>query len=214
MRSFIFLTVYFRLSKICCKGKYHKVFTDRSSIAVIIISWLVVLGAFLLAPLLGWTCIDFCSCPPNDFCECDLETCSQSLIPFSKSYVIVTLIYFNFSFLVIFVMFFRIYLDVRKVFGTNSKLCGKTLGQVPIYGPFIMVHLKRDVHLAKTLFLVVITFMICAIPIMVLFAADAIGKESELDYWFTYSLIPVIAHSLVSSLIYSLRLPRMWSTFK
>ena len=202
--------------KIYHRGKYQKISTNSRAMVIIFGSWLISIGIFLIAPLIGWSCVSLCQCSMNNHCTCDFDPfCSKSFTPFTKAYIASAVIYFYLTFSVI----FGIYLTLRKhlwnrLFSPRTRNGKVIIGQVPNYGPFVMVHRRRDIKLAKTLLMVTVTFFVCYAPMTILFLLEIVGTQKNVDVWFHYVLIPVLIHPLICFVIYACRLPRMWSTFK
>ena len=180
---------------------------------MIFASWFFSIGVFLFAPLFGWSCIKLCECSTNNPCNCILPYCASSFIPFTKAYLGLAVINFYLAISVILGLYLFLSSHICKCLGSRTKNGKVVVRQVPNYGPFVMVHRKRDIKLAKTLLLVTITFFICYVPVTMLFFFDIcfVGKMGK---WFKYFIIPVLAHTLICFIIYAYRLPRMWSTFK
>ncbi|XP_002132061.3 cannabinoid receptor 2-like [Ciona intestinalis] len=204
-----------RYLKINDDRRYGTVFTNRSAAILIVLTWICAISLFLVAPLVGWSCgDDFCTCPRDAMCVCDNNYCSQSFTPFSKSYLIVGVSYFVVSLIAMVGLYWAIFASVRRRAGSKRHRNGSVVGPVASRGPFVMIHRRREIRLAKTLVIVMGVFFICWLPVVTLFVYDVIVDDKRLIVWFDYCLASAVIHPLANPIIYSLRLPRMWCTFK
>jgi len=205
----------YRYVKIRNENKYSKVFTNCSSVVLIAFTWTCAIGVFLVTPLLGWSCADGkCACAPDGMCQCESPTCAQSLPPFTKSYVLFGVGYFYVSLLIMLCLYSSIFLMVRRRAGTKRMHNGSVVGRVSRRGPFVMIHRRREIRLAKTLMIVMGVFFVCWLPVTSLFLYDVATDDQRVIEWFDYCLASAVVHPLVNPVIYSMRLPRMWITFK
>lgn len=204
-----------RYVKIYDERRYTRIFTNTSSLILISLTWMLAVGIFLVAPLAGWSCADGrCACALGGMCKCDPSSCSQSFPPFTISYIAVGVGYFYSSLFVMLSLYSALFLTVRWRSGSQMKRHGSVLGAVPNRGPFVMIHRRREVRLAKTLVIVMGVFFVCWLPVTSLFLYDMTSTRSDIIKWFDYCLASAVIHPLVNPLIYSMRLPRMWITFK
>ncbi len=86
-------------------------------------------------------------------------------------------------------------------------------------GPFLLIHKKREIKLTKILCVVMGAFFACWLPLTTLFVYDVAAVtswqgSSVMERSFSLCMMPAMVHPLVNPLIYSLKMPRMWSTFR
>ena len=103
----------------------------------------------------------------------------------------------------------------------NLLFQGNIVGTLPdSMGPFVLIHQRREIKLAKILCGVMGVFFACWLPMTSLFVYDLLNRseivsmENGLRISFDLCLIPAMIHPLVNPIIYSLKMPRMWSTLR
>ncbi|CAK8683415.1 unnamed protein product [Clavelina lepadiformis] len=206
-----------RYLKIQDESTYNAVFTRRNSVIFIALSWLFGFFLFLFAPLLGWSCQeDLCRCQLNGVCQCDMQICSRSFTPFTMTYLMFGVGYFYLSLFIMVALYAAIFISVRRRSGSTRKRQGSVVGKISRKGPFALIHRRREIKLAKTLSIVMGVFFICWLPVTTLFIIDfsTIKYAGHLETIFDYCLTSAVVHPLINPIIYSMRLPRMWQTFK
>jgi len=210
-----------RYVKIQNDPSYQRIFSSQNTIIFISSAWIFGWGIFALVPLVGWHCpSEFCKCPENTACFCFHSDCSMSFAPFTKSYLITGIIYYYVCLIVMLVIYLALFLHVRKAAGFKRQ--GSVVGPLPNHGPFLLIHKKREIKLTKILCVVMGAFFICWLPLTTLFIVDTSytvdNKDNEaaglITKSFNYCLLPAMIHPLLNPLIYSLKMPRMWSTFR
>lgn len=188
---------------------YSRLLNRHTIVALIVLCWIFAFGVFLAAPLLGWSCAEQHCCAYDGLCACRRSKfgadvcsneCSQSFVPFTKSYILVGLIYFVISVAVMTTSYAIIFKVVRqKTFGGGDSKSK-----------------KRDVQLAKTLVITLGIFVLCWLPVQGLFIADIVVTEykQSLLKVFDYALVPSVINSFMNPIIYSIRLPQMRTTIQ
>lgn len=201
----------FRFVRIQNEEKYQKIFTKQSAAIFIFLTWTLALILFLLCPLLGWSCYEpLCWCPKNKICVCDPQFCSQSFAPFSKSFLIVGVAYFYVSFFGMFLLTALIFSYARN--GARKQrisCCCSSADQLQTYGPFIMVHRRREFRLAKSLTILMVLFFICWLPLTTLFIMDIVKKNQSFSTQFDYCLFSSVLYSLINPIVITSRFPRI-----
>ncbi|XP_076814337.1 adenosine receptor A3-like [Clavelina lepadiformis] len=197
---------------------YDRLLKRRTVIMLILASWLISFGLFLITPLLGWSCAEQYCCAMDGLCVCRRSVygssicdtqCSKSFVPFSKLYILTGVVYFVISILVMTGLYAALFKVVKKKsFGHPRTANGSSSGTSKAK--------KREVQLAKTLIITLGIFVICWLPVMALFVADLIIKSptTQLAKVFDYALVPSVVNSFLNPIIYSIRLPRMRQTVK
>lgn len=74
-------------------NNYRKIMTRSVVISLIAIAWLLPIGVFIVAPALGWSCIEECDCSLYNSDQnaeyCHGDTCSQMMTPFKSETVFI-----------------------------------------------------------------------------------------------------------------------------
>ncbi|XP_074491314.1 lysophosphatidic acid receptor 3 [Sebastes fasciatus] len=171
--------------------KVHSNLTRRRVTLLIVLVWAI--SIFMGAvPSLGWNCI------------CNLDKCSRLAPIFSQSYLIFWSVSNLVVFLVMVVIYLRIYTYVKR----------KTAMLTPHTGASIS-RKRTPIKLIKTVMVVLGAFVICWTPGLVVLFLDGINcdrcKVMKLKRWL---LLLAVANSVMNPCIYSYKDEEMWTTFK
>ncbi|KAM3852942.1 sphingosine 1-phosphate receptor 4 [Vipera latastei] len=144
----------------------------------IFFSWLLALVIGLL-PLLGWNCI------------CDVPRCSTLLPLYAKNYILFTVIMFSIILVGVVSLYCSIYCWVRR----RAKLGFSNGGR------------KRSLRLLKTVLLILLTFLVCWIPLFLLLLVDIFDKSKALRLHkvFGWFVTLAVVNSFINPIIYSLK---------
>ncbi|XP_028667368.1 lysophosphatidic acid receptor 3 [Erpetoichthys calabaricus] len=171
--------------------KVHSNLTKRRVIFLIVLVWAVsiLMGA---VPSLGWNCI------------CSLDVCSVLAPVYSRSYLIFWSVSNLVVFLIMLVIYLRIYLYVKK---KTIVLSSHTNGSIS--------RRRTPIKLMKTVMTVLGAFVICWTPGLVLLLLDGLHcthcKLCSVKRWF---LLLALLNSAMNPIIYSYKDEEMWNTFK
>ncbi|XP_028300010.1 lysophosphatidic acid receptor 3 [Gouania willdenowi] len=171
--------------------KVHSNLTKRRVTLLIVLVWAI--SIFMGAvPSLGWNCI------------CNLSICSQLAPIFSRSYLIFWSVSNLVVFLVMVVIYLRIYTYVKR---KTSVLMPHTSGSIN--------RKRTPIKLIKTVMVVLGAFVICWTPGLVVLLLDGLNCKScnvmKLKRWL---LLLAVANSVMNPCIYSYKDEEMWTTFK
>nr|XP_039263046.1 cannabinoid receptor 2-like [Styela clava] len=198
-----------RYIRIVRHAEYTRRMNRKTIVALILGSWILSIGVFLVAPLVGWSCSEVHCCAHDGLCAClrsqfgdDVcgRDCSQSFIPFKKSYILLGVVYFAISVIIMTTAYGVIFKVVKeKTFGGGD---GKSK--------------TREVRLAKTLVITLGIFVLCWLPVQGLFIVDLVTVEHSetLSRAFDFALVPSVINSFMNPIIYSIRLPHMRTTIQ
>uniref|UniRef100_H2YLI4 G-protein coupled receptors family 1 profile domain-containing protein n=1 Tax=Ciona savignyi TaxID=51511 RepID=H2YLI4_CIOSA len=206
----LLLVSFDRYLRIADHANYSRILTRKWILLLIAISWLISFVMFLVIPLVGWSCHDRFCCRENGLCICkdiasSCNQCSQSFVPFTKSYILAGVVYFLISVALMTGFYAALFRIVKE----------KTFDRPKSYSCEPKFK-KRELDLAKTLVITLGVFVICWLPAVALFIADAFitTPNKMLKRVFDYALVPTVINSLLNPIIYSVRLPRMRQTAK
>ncbi|KAM6921002.1 lysophosphatidic acid receptor 3 [Xenentodon cancila] len=171
--------------------KVHSNLTKRRVTLLIILVWAI--SIFMGAvPSLGWNCI------------CDLTSCSQLAPIFSRSYLVFWSVSNLVVFLVMVVIYIRIYAYVKK--------------KTALLTPHTRTSLNRrrtPIKLIKTVMAVLGAFVICWTPGLLVLLMDGLNCQDcnvvKLKRWL---LLLAVLNSVMNPCIYSYKDEEMWITFK
>ncbi|XP_020504325.2 lysophosphatidic acid receptor 3 [Labrus bergylta] len=169
----------------------HSNLTKRRVTLLIVLVWAI--SIFMGAvPSLGWNCI------------CNLSDCSQLAPIFSRSYLVFWSVSNLVVFLVMVVIYMRIYAYVKK---KTAMLSPHTNGSIN--------RKRTPIKLIKTVMVVLGAFVICWTPGLVVLLMDGLDcrscKVMKLKRWL---LLLAVANSVMNPCIYSYKDDEMWTTFK
>ncbi|XP_028818911.1 lysophosphatidic acid receptor 3 [Denticeps clupeoides] len=171
--------------------KVHSNLTKRRVTLLIVLVWAIsiTMGA---VPSLGWNCI------------CSLEDCSTLAPIFSRSY----LIFWSGSNLVLFLImvliYMRIYIYVRK---KTSVLSPHTSGSIN--------RKRTPMKLVKTVMVVLGAFVICWTPGLIVLLMDGLNcKACNVLKFKRLLLLLAVVNSVMNPIIYSYKDQEMWATLK
>ncbi|XP_060889619.1 lysophosphatidic acid receptor 3 [Labrus mixtus] len=169
----------------------HSNLTKRRVTLLIVLVWAI--SIFMGAvPSLGWNCI------------CNLSDCSQLAPIFSRSYLVFWSVSNLVVFLVMVVIYMRIYAYVKK---KTAMLSSHTTGSIN--------RKRTPIKLIKTVMVVLGAFVICWTPGLVVLLMDGLDcrscKVMKLKRWL---LLLAVANSVMNPCIYSYKDDEMWTTFK
>ncbi|XP_036969686.1 lysophosphatidic acid receptor 3 [Acanthopagrus latus] len=171
--------------------KVHSNLTKRRVTLLIVLVWAI--SIFMGAvPSLGWNCI------------CNLSDCSELAPIFSRSYLIFWSASNLVVFLVMVVIYMRIYTYVKK---KTAVLTPHTSGSIN--------RKRTPIKLIKTVMVVLGAFVICWTPGLVVLLLDGLHCMScnvvKLKRWL---LLLAVLNSVMNPCIYSYKDEEMWQTFK
>ncbi|CAG08072.1 unnamed protein product, partial [Tetraodon nigroviridis] len=171
--------------------KVHSNLTKRRVTLLIMAVWAI--SIFMGAvPSLGWNCI------------CKLEDCSQLAPVFSRSYLVFWSVSNLVVFLVMVVIYVRIYAYVKK---KTLMLMSHTSGSIN--------RKKTPIKLIKTVMVVLGAFVVCWTPGLVVLLLDGLNCHScnvmKLKRWL---LLLAVLNSVMNPCIYSYKDEEMWATLK
>ncbi|KAL6108023.1 lpar3 [Pungitius sinensis] len=171
--------------------RVHSNLTKRRVTLLIVLVWAI--SIFMGAvPSLGWNCI------------CNLDYCSQLAPIFSRSYLIFWSTSNLVVFLVMVVIYTRIYTYVKK---KTAILSSHTSGSIN--------RKRTPIKLIKTVMIVLGAFVICWTPGLVVLLMDGLECTScnvmKLKRWL---LLLAVLNSVMNPCIYSYKDEEMWTTFK
>ncbi|KAF7202357.1 lysophosphatidic acid receptor 3 [Nothobranchius furzeri] len=171
--------------------KVHSNLTKRRVTLLIFAVWTIsiIMGA---VPSLGWNCI------------CSLDTCSQLAPLFSRSYLVFWSISNLVVFIVMVVVYTRIFLYVKRKTATLSKHTNSSVNRK-----------KTPIKLIKTVMVVIGAFVICWTPGLVVLLMDGVDCRScEVMKAKRVLLLLAVANSVMNPCIYSYKDEEMWKTIK
>lgn len=169
----------------------HSNLTKRRVTLLIVLVWAIsiCMGA---VPSLGWNCI------------CNLSDCSQLAPIFSRSYLVFWSVSNLVVFLVMVVIYLRIYAYVKK---KTTMLSSHTSGSIN--------RRRTPIKLIKTVMVVLGAFVICWTPGLIVLLMDGLNCQSckvlKLKRWL---LLLAVLNSVMNPCIYSYKDEEMWATFK
>ncbi|TKS74716.1 Lysophosphatidic acid receptor 3 [Collichthys lucidus] len=171
--------------------KVHSNLTKRRVTLLIVLVWAI--SIFMGAvPSLGWNCI------------CNLKDCSELAPIFSRSYLIFWSVSNLVVFLVMVVIYLRIYTYVKR---KTSMLMPHTSGSIN--------RKRTPIKLIKTVMVVLGAFVICWTPGLVVLLLDGLNCKAcnvmKLKRWL---LLLAVLNSVMNPCIYSYKDEEMWTTFK
>jgi len=199
------LVSFDRFIRIRYYAKYEQVLKERRAISLIIVAWIIAFLIFIFLPLGGWSCADLVCCPRDGLCVCKegfekecREKCSITFVPFTKDYLVVGVIYFITSIIFMFGFYFSLFQVVKK----------RTFERTPSSNSNSK---KREIRLAKTLVITLGAFIICWLPVVILFLIDSSTSRENpiLKKVFDICLIPSVINSCLNPIIYTYRIPKM-----
>ncbi|XP_028678789.1 sphingosine 1-phosphate receptor 5b [Erpetoichthys calabaricus] len=150
--------------------------------ALIAASW--ALSVFLgILPILGWNCID------------DLEGCSTVLPLYAKSYILFCVTVLN----LILISIIFLYVGIYRIVKVNSQRLGNLRKGMSKKS-------QKYMALLKTFTIVVGTFIVCWLPLFILFILDFSCKVQKCPilYKADYFLGIAMLNSLLNPIIYTL----------
>uniref|UniRef100_H2V6V9 Lysophosphatidic acid receptor 3 n=2 Tax=Takifugu rubripes TaxID=31033 RepID=H2V6V9_TAKRU len=171
--------------------KVHSNLTKRRVTLLIVMVWAI--SIFMGAvPSLGWNCI------------CNLSDCSQLAPVFSRSYLIFWSVSNLVVFLVMVVIYMRIYTYVKR---KTSVLMPNTSSSIN--------RKRTPIKLIKTVMVVLGAFVFCWTPGLVVLLMDGLNCRTcnvmKLKRWL---LLLAVLNSVMNPCIYSYKDEEMWTTFK
>lgn len=169
----------------------HSNLTKRRVTLLIVLVWAI--SIFMGAvPSLGWNCI------------CNLDNCSQLAPIFSKSYLVFWSVSNLVVFLVMVVIYMRIYAYVKK---KTAMLSPHTSGSIN--------RKRTPIKLIKTVMVVLGAFVVCWTPGLLVLLMDGLSctscKVMKLKRWL---LLLAVLNSVMNPCIYSYKDEEMWTTIK
>ncbi|MBN3313253.1 LPAR3 protein, partial [Atractosteus spatula] len=173
------------------KLKVLRNLTKRRVTFLIVLVWAVsiTMGA---VPSLGWNCI------------CSLEDCSTLAPIFSRSYLTTWSVSNLLVFLIMVVIYMRIYIYVKR---KTSILSSHTRGSIN--------RKRTPMKLIKTVMTVLGVFVICWTPGLVVLLLDGLNcKQCKLLGFKRWFLLLAVLNSVLNPIIYSYKDEEMWMTFK
>lgn len=171
--------------------KVHSNLTKRRVTLLIVSVWAI--SIFMgTVPSLGWNCI------------CSLQLCSTLAPIFSRSYLIFWSVSNLVVFLVMVVMYLRIYTYVTR---KTSVLTPHTSGSIN--------RKRTPIKLIKTVMTVLGAFVICWTPGLIVLLLDGLDcKRCEVLKFKRWLLLLAVLNSVMNPVIYSYKDEEMWTTFK
>lgn len=171
--------------------RIHTNLTKRRVTCLILLIWgiAIFMGA---VPTLGWNCI------------CDITTCSSLAPLYSRSYLTFWTVSNLLVFLIMVVVYLRIYMYVQR---KTNVLSSHTTGSIS--------RRRTPIKLMKTVMTVLGAFVICWTPGMVVLLLDGLNCTQcglqQVKRWF---LLLALTNSVINPIIYSYKDEEMWRTFK
>ncbi|KAM4722975.1 lysophosphatidic acid receptor 3 [Rhinophrynus dorsalis] len=171
--------------------RLHSNLTKRRVTFLIFLIWAIAIfmGA---VPTLGWNCI------------CNITTCSSLAPIYSRSYLTFWTVSNLAVFLIMLVVYLRIYMYVQR---KTNVLSPHTTGSIS--------RRRTPIKLMKTVMAVLGAFVICWTPGMVVLLLDGLNCTwcgvQHVKRWF---LLLALMNSIMNPIIYSYKDEEMWRTFK
>ncbi|KAM9324676.1 lysophosphatidic acid receptor 3 [Gastrophryne carolinensis] len=171
--------------------RIHTNLTKRRVTCLILLIWgiAIFMGA---VPTLGWNCI------------CDITTCSSLAPIYSRSYLTFWTVSNLLAFLIMVVVYTRIYIYVQR---KTNVLSPHTTGSIS--------RRRTPIKLMKTVMTVLGAFVICWTPGLVVLLLDGLNCSQcgvqQVKRWF---LLLALMNSFMNPIIYSYKDEEMWRTFK
>ncbi|XP_074122460.1 lysophosphatidic acid receptor 3 [Sminthopsis crassicaudata] len=171
--------------------RVHSNLTKKRVTLLILIIWAIAIfmGA---VPTLGWNCL------------CDISTCSSLAPIYSRSYLIFWTVSNLVAFLIMVVVYLRIYMYVKR---KTNVLSPHTSGSIS--------RRRTPMKLMKTVMTVLGAFVVCWTPGLVVLLLDGLNCTGcgvqHVKRWF---LLLALLNSVMNPIIYSYKDEEMYSTMR
>nr|CAB3232336.1 cannabinoid receptor 1-like [Phallusia mammillata] len=149
--------------------RQHRLYVNQYTVAVAItFAWVFPTSVFLIAPMVSdWSCKNNCECQVDQYIHCHpVVSCSQVIPPFTKSYILIVIIYIFLVMPLPILIYGLIFIRARR----SHKLATRQR----------MRH--RDIRLIRTLVVIMLIFVLSLLPCGIIMCIVSTNHTQKIDY--------------------------------
>ncbi|XP_076820348.1 sphingosine 1-phosphate receptor 2-like [Clavelina lepadiformis] len=190
----IFLLAFDRYMQVVHRRMHNLYFNQCNVGLAIFFALLIPMLMFNVAPIVfNWSCKERCNCREGEYIEClPISSCSQIIPPFTKSYILVVVLYLSFILPLPVIIYCLIFIKARK---STQAIRQK------------MRH--RDRRLIRTLIVIMVVFIVTLSPSGIVMIVDYFSStySSKLTDYAIFTFLLGTCNSLANPILYIWRIP-------